>query len=79
MFDEGDGHVAEGWRELGVQSRPLRCVCRWCVASVMCVHGALGGTSAVMSADVGMFDWVAGGLGVDGDGGGLVDKLPFGD
>ena len=79
MFDQCDGHVAQGWRQLG--SNPSASYLLVSVVAspenasvegkcdngcdVSGVESALCGMSSVVSANVGVVERVAGGFGVD--------------
>ena len=82
VFDESDGYVAKGRRELGSNPSPSDLLVSVVAcpenASVECIgndggdvgglDGALCGVFLVMPADVGMVEWVAGCLDIDGEG-----------
>ena len=91
VFDQGNGDVAEGRRELGANPSPSNLF----VGVVACpentgveckgdngcdvrgVQGALCGMLSVVSANVGMVKGVASGFGVDCQGVGIVLALPL--
>ena len=91
VFDESNGHVAQGRRELGANPSPsdlfvgvvacpenagVECKSDNCW-DVRSVDGALGGMSGMVAADMGMVEWVAGGFGVNGECVGSALALPL--
>ena len=82
MFDECNGNVAKGWRELGSNPSPsdllvgvVACPENACVegkshngGDVGCVEGALCWMFWMVATDVGVVERVASGLDVHGEG-----------